>query len=492
MKTKKFAKIAFLTISLALMVGAIFAMTSNAAESTVPKIENMNVEYTDKFCLVYAVPADTVSGGSATLYLHEDYPVKPDDGYIKKYELSATTPAGKKEVGGVGLSYEAYVFYTDGVEAMALDKVFYAQVVDAAGNASEVKSYSVVEYLYTRLADVDGKANTEEQNGLYKHVIGFGTYAQKVFLKADVLATTTLISDYCYVTTDGCTINGKTSAVLPQNKAFTVIGNDGALSNCTVTSYNTYDTTGTATEEEITGSSVTISGFYRAHIAAGASKTYKPGTENFEGYAVGDKPVTYGTPYNGTSLLWANWGTLAKLHSIVAEDTVYGKTSNVLPITFIDGWIHIYPVCNEVAKDEASAFEISFDIKMDSSKFTSTTIEDLIYCITYIAKGTDQGRVSLKEVKSNDGKWEIFSTSMDAKASEWNNIRVIFKDVEGKTAPMIEVYVNNDSDTPNATYSPSKNFTVADMEYIRFQPYDNYHEGDVTVYFDNIYCGFIE
>ena len=482
MKNKTLKQISLLVLSLLLLVGACFAITASADDTSTPEIFSQNVKYTDKFCLMYAVKADTVSGGEATLYLYDEEPTA-DSEAIKVYTVNKVTSAADS-----GAAYDAYIFTVEGVSATALDKVFYVQAIDKNGNESEVKSYSVVEYLYSRLAD---ETRSEKQDRFYKGIIAFGTGAQENLLEDSVLATTTLISDYCYVTTDGCTINGKTSAVLPQNKAFTVIGNDGALSNCTVTSYNTYDTTGTATEEEITGSSVTISGFYRAHIAAGTSKTYKPGTENFEGYAVGDKPVTYGT-YNGTSLLWANWGTLAKSYSIVAEDTVYGKTSNVLPITFKDGWIHIYPVCNEVAKDEASAFEISFDIKMDSSKFTSTTIEDLIYCITYIAKGTDQGRVSLKEVKSNDGKWEIFSTSMDAKASEWNNIRVIFKDVEGKTAPMIEVYVNNDSDTPNATYSPSKNFTVADMEFIRFQPYDNSHEGDVTVYFDNIYCGFIE
>ena len=482
-------KILVAVLSMVLLIGALFAITVNATTETKPEIASQNVKYTDKFCLMYAIPADTVKGGQVTLNVYDTIPSESIDP-IKSYTVKYTTPAGKGE-GKSGLDYEAYIITTDGVGAMDLDKVFYVQAIDGEENASDVKSYSVVEYLYTRLADVDGTANTEKQNNLYKSVIYFGTCAQQQFLKDDVLENTTLISDYCYVTTDGCTINGKTAAVVPQNKAFTVIGNDGALSSCTVTTYDTYDTTGTATEEKITGNSVTVSGSYRAHIVAGSSKTYKPGTENFEGYAVGDKPVTYGT-YNGTSLLWANWGTLAKSYSIVAEDTVYGKTSNVLPITFMDGWIHIYPVCNEVAKDEASAFEISFDIKMDSSKFTSTTIEDLIYCITYMAKGTDQGRVSLTEVKSNDGKWEIFSTSMDAKASEWNNIRVIFKDVEGKTAPMIEVYVNNDSDTPNVTYSPSKNFTVADMEFIRFQPYDNNHEGNVTVYFDNIYCGFIQ
>lgn len=482
MKNKNLKRISLLVISLSLLVGAIFAITANADDTSTPEIFSQNVKYTDKFCLMYAVKADTVSGGEATLYLYDEEPTA-DSEAIKVYTVNKVTSAADS-----GAAYDAYIFTVEGVSATALDKVFYVQAVDKNGNKSEVKAYSVVEYLYSRLAD---ETRSEKQDRFYKGIIAFGTGAQENLLEDSVLATTTLISDYCYVTTDGCTINGKTSAVLPQNKAFTVIGNDGALSNCTVTSYNTYDTTGTATEEEITGSSVTISGFYRAHIVAGTSKTYKPGTENFEGYAVGDKPVTYGT-YNGTSLLWANWGTLAKSYSIVAEDTVYGKTSNVLPITFMDGWIHIYPVCNEVAKDEASAFEISFDIKMDSSKFTSTTIEDLIYCITYMAKGTDQGRVSLEEVKSNDGKWEIFSTSMDAKASEWNNIRVIFKDVEGKTAPMIEVYVNNDSDTPNVTYSPNKNFTVADMEFIRFQPYDNNHEGNVTVYFDNIYCGFIK
>ena len=182
----KLSKILLLALSLALVVCAMLAMTANAA--TTPEIRNQNIEYTDKFCLVYAVPADTVSGGSATLYIHEEYPEAVGVDYLKKYEVSKTTlPADS------GLDYEAYIFYTDGVAAMALDKVFYAQVVDANNNASAVKSYSVVEYLYTRLAEVDGKANTRQQNNLYETTIAFGTAAQERFLRAHMACTSMVV-----------------------------------------------------------------------------------------------------------------------------------------------------------------------------------------------------------------------------------------------------------------------------------------------------------
>ena len=484
-------KILVAVLSMVLLIGALFAITVNATTETKPEIASQNVKYTDKFCLMYAIPADTVKGGQVTLNVYDTLPSESIDP-IKSYTVKYTTPAGKGE-GKSGLDYEAYIITTDGVGAMDLDKVFYVQAIDGEENASDVKSYSVVEYLYTRLADVDGTANTEKQNNLYKSVIYFGTCAQQQFLKDDVLENTTLISDYCYVTTDGCTINGKTSAVLPQNKAFTVIGNDGALSSCTVTTYDTYDTTGTATEEKITGNSVTVSGSYRAHIVAGSSKTYKPGTENFEGYAVGDKPVTYGT-YNGTSLLWANWGTLAKSYSIVAEDTVYGKTSNVLPITFMDGWIHIYPVCNEVAASEASAFEISLDMKLDTSKFDfdGKGIENLVMAMSYIAGNQEIGKVNFKELRGSDNVYEVAGNTTTLKTTDWNSIRLVFRTVEGSARPKIDIYLNNDTDTPTYTVNANKDFDVKNMNYIRFMPFSNDHEGNVTVSFDNIYCGFIK
>lgn len=484
MKNKTLKQISLLVLSLLLLVGACFAITASADDTSTPEIFSQNVKYTDKFCLMYAVKADTVSGGEATLYLYDEEPTA-DSEAIKVYTVNKVTSAADS-----GAAYDAYIFTVEGVSATALDKVFYVQAVDKNGNESEVKSYSVVEYLYSRLAD---ETRSEKQDRFYKGIIAFGTGAQENLLEDSVLATTTLISDYCYVTTDGCTINGKTSAVLPQNKAFTVIGNDGALSNCTVTSYNTYDTTGTATEEEIAGSSVTISGFYRAHIAAGTSKTYKPGTENFEGYAVGDKPVTYGT-YNGTSLLWANWGTLAKSYSIVAEDTVYGKTSNVLPITFMDGWIHIYPVCNEVAASEASAFEISLDMKLDTSKFDfdGKGIENLIMSMSYIAGNQEIGKVNFKELRGSDNVYEVAGNTTTLKTTDWNSIRLVFRTVEGSARPKIDIYLNNDTDTPTYTVNANKDFDVKNMNYIRFMPFSNDHEGNVTVSFDNIYCGFIK
>lgn len=484
MKNKTLKQISLLVLSLLLLVGACFAITASADDTSTPEIFSQNVKYTDKFCLMYAVKADTVSGGEATLYLYDEEPTA-DSEAIKVYTVNKVTSAADS-----GAAYDAYIFTVEGVSATALDKVFYVQAIDKNGNESEVKSYSVVEYLYSRLAD---ETRSEKQDRFYKGIIAFGTGAQENLLEDSVLATTTLISDYCYVTTDGCTINGKTAAVVPQNKAFTVIGNDGALSNCTVTSYNTYDTTGTATEEEIAGSSVTISGFYRAHIAAGTSKTYKPGTENFEGYAVGDKPVTYGT-YNGTSLLWANWGTLAKSYSIVAEDTVYGKTSNVLPITFMDGWIHIYPVCNEVAASEASAFEISLDMKLDTSKFDfdGKGIENLIMSMSYIAGNQEIGKVNFKELRGSDNVYEVAGNTTTLKTTDWNSIRLVFRTVEGSARPKIDIYLNNDTDTPTYTVNANKDFDVKNMNYIRFMPFSNDHEGNVTVSFDNIYCGFIK
>ena len=494
MKTRNFKKIALLTMSLILIVGAIFATTANAA--TTPEISNMNVKYTDKFCLVYAVPADSVQGGSATLYIYEQYPEEAGVNALKEYTVTKTTAAADS-----GLDYDAYIFYTDGVSAMALDKVLYAQVVDAKNNVSSAKSYSVVEYLYTRLAEVDGKANTEVQNGLYKSIIDFGTYAQKQFLKADVLANTTLISDYCYVSTEGCTVDGKTAAVIPQNKAFDVVGDKGALTACTVTTYDTYDTTGTATVTEVEGYSVTITGSARAHIVAGEIKTVRPGTETFEGYEVGKgMPIS-----NYTSGKYLFYGNDASLRSqTVALDNVYGEKSTVLPITLSVGQINMYPLSSTVAAADAKAFEFSFDIKIDSSAANAdykaanngSNAERLGWHF-YLMNGDNKIGKDVIRVFANYGnKLRVDANQdyskyviTDNKASEWHNLRVVFRNNADETQTNVEFYLDG-AETPTV-YTMAKYTPISDISKVRLERIDTTYDKKTVMYFDNVWCGYL-
>ena len=493
MKKSKITKISLLVLSLALIVGAVCAVSASAEDTTpTPDIKNQNVYYTDAFHLMFAVDASTVSNG-VKLYRYDEYPTgKTDVEYASEYTAELQAAGGE-----YGLPYDAYVFITDGVSATALDKVIYVQAEDGDGNKSAVKSYSVVEYLYTRLAEVDGVANTDEQNGLYKSVIDFGTYAQKNFLESDVLEDTTLISNYCYVSTEGCTVDGKTAAVLPQGKAFDVAGDDGALAKCTVTTYNTYDTTGTATNTVINGSSVTITDSARAHIVAGAAKVYREGTETFEDYEVG-----VGTPTSKWGkLLYGNDSSLR--NQTVANDKVYGASSTVFPLKLTAGQVDMFPICSDVTAEEATAFEYSFDIKMDITEtlaaYQAAGVEKAPERIGwYFYLVNTSGSLIEKDIVrifANYGDKLRADISLnynnyvisDTPASEWHNIRIVFKNPDDATTT-VEFYLDG-AEEP-AVYNLVNYVDINTIGRVRFVRYENTYDKNTLVYLDNVWCGY--
>lgn len=496
-------KILVAVLSMVLLIGALFAMTVNADTETKPEIKSQNVKYTDKFCLMYAIPADTVKGDQVTLNVYDTVPSEAVDP-IKSYTVKATTPAGKGE-GKSGLDYEAYIITTDGVGAMDLDKVFYVQAIDGEENASDVKSYSVVEYLYTRLADVDGEANTEKQNNLYKSVIYFGTCAQQQFLKEDVLANTTLISDYCYVTTEGCTIDGKTSAVLPQNKAVTVSSKDGALSSCTLLTYDTYTTAGTETRTEITGNSVVVEDSARAVIIAGNSKVYKQGTEGFDDYSENDQPFKIAgastfTTSNNCKLSIDSTNSRSNGMFTIVKDNVYGKDSNVLKVDYqASCGLHFGRRQGVDAATEAyNAIELSFDFRYDEENTYTGDIFKIdiphgSQNVMYLTLGVDNGKLYFKDHRNSTSATNpsLYSTELDA--FEWNSIRIVIKVDEGASYPSLYLYINNDTDTPDNIFKfNNSNTQITDLSTIGALALRRC-ASDITVgtkcYFDNIWSG---
>ena len=495
MKKSKITKISLLVLSLALIVGAVCAVSASAEDTTpTPDIKNQNVYYTDAFHLMFAVDASTVSNGVKLYRYDEDPTGKTDVEYASEYTAELQAAGGE-----YGLPYDAYVFITDGVSATALDKVIYVQAEDGDGNKSAVKSYSVVEYLYTRLAEVDGVANTDEQNGLYKSVIDFGTYAQKNFLESDVLEDTTLISNYCYVSTEGCTVDGKTAAVLPQGKAFDVAGDNGALSKCTVTTYDTYDTAGTATETTVNGATVTITDSARAHIIAGAAKTYKEGTETFDSYEAGvGKPISN---YNdGRYMFYGNDGTLRS--QTVAEDKVYGSSSTVLPLALTAGQVTMLPISSNVKAEDATAFEYSFDLKMDITKTleayqaagTTSAPERIgwyFYLVDIAGKNIEKDIVRIFANYGNQLRvdvslnWANYVIS-ETPASEWHNIRIVFKNPDENTTT-VDFYLDGAEEA--TTYTLKTYIDIKNIGAVRFTRLDS-KDTNTVMYFDNVWCGY--
>ena len=206
-------RIISLILALALIASVIPAIVVSASDAaTKPEIISNNIEYNDKFSLMYAVDAATVAEGPVTLNIYTTATADGDP--IASY--TAAAPQTEK-IDGADKS--VYVFTSAGIAAKDLGDFFYAQAVDAKGNKSDVVSYSVVEYLLERLWG--GYELTATQIDLYNTALAFGAAAQKQFAAEDAVK----IGDYSYLRVVDGTVNGAEKGMFVNGTAVTLSAN---------------------------------------------------------------------------------------------------------------------------------------------------------------------------------------------------------------------------------------------------------------------------
>ncbi len=347
MKTNKALKISLLILSLALCIGAVVAMSIGAQEAETesvkkPEIISQNVKYTDKFALMYAVDASTVADGPVKLNLYNKLPgegVSP----IKTYTVSKVTTAEGN------LKKDSYVFTTDGVAATALTQLFYVEAVDAAGNKSDVKRYSVAEYLYERLAGADASS---QQRAFYNSTIDFGSSAQKVIAKET--DKTKYVSNYRYLTVEGGTVEGFSTGVYPIGAVLTP--DDTTIPWSIIT----YDSIGDFTSERVSGSFTVGDGVTNKLTTKAVS--YKDGIETMNRFTVGpnawytsdtndrySKDLKFYRGNGNPTIEYVNAGE----HGIAAK---FDLSNGGDAVKFV-------PNDTSVSSTDAKAFECSFDLK---------------------------------------------------------------------------------------------------------------------------------
>lgn len=215
-------RIISLVIALALIAGMIPAVVASAEEATTPEIISQNIEYNGYFGLMYAVDAATVKGGKVTVAVY-DAEMNKVGSYTKDKTEDITTAEGK--------TVTVYAITTAPVAAKDMADVYYAKATDAEGNESELKRYSVGEYLYERLY-ANGVINAEEgtkdynKKVFYENVLAMGASAQTVLVndkKAEGEAKEALVTDYKYVSvTGGVLADGYTAGIFEKGTTVTV------------------------------------------------------------------------------------------------------------------------------------------------------------------------------------------------------------------------------------------------------------------------------
>lgn len=219
MKTRKFSKIMLIVLSLALLIGSAVGIAVSA-EDTSREILSQNVIYSDRLTVMYAVDAtleEAIAGDVRVSYYWEEdgetklkdaellYPYDENDQLIASYVYQP-----KDGDGEVIATYP--VFITDGVPAKELLKV--ANVTAYAGTMPETpvyKSFSVAEYLYTKLyrdgyiakTEADGKDYARKN--LYLNMIEYGAEAQSVLTTDEALVSDCIVA---YTLDENTTVDG--------------------------------------------------------------------------------------------------------------------------------------------------------------------------------------------------------------------------------------------------------------------------------------------
>lgn len=462
----KVTKILSLVLTLALLIIGAVAVTASAEEAPTLKIASKNLSYDSNISIMFAVEtANTTEAPKLNVYTMEN------DTLTFKETVSATyTPENSLDKVGYA---DAYIFFTSGVNAKALDTEIYVQAV-IGETKSAMERYSVVEYCH--------EMNAKKSTDLYTNIITYGATVQQM-LKEDGKFDGALATEYKYVTIDGGTLDStydsgiylKGESVYPQA--------DGA------TSWLASDGTTVNNEAEY------IIGDTNVSFKKGEEPIvieYPEGTFTFE-------ELSTGAVIPGSASTWGAFGLgieKTKYTYEVIQTTVRGNTSKAYKATpnTANAKITLYHTepdvtCdtsnNRVLSDRegATVFETSFDFKFDSD--VTSAYELIIYAnklaTFHIGFKTTDNKNGINLYNTQD--FEETITVFEGLTSEYNHIA--FKVVSKNSALVCELWVNG------------KHVYDFEAQENSCTDISAFHDSVIRstselspIYFDNVYVGY--
>lgn len=443
MKNTKF-KLITAILAFSLLLGAAFAIAASADTAAGPQIISNNMEYSEKYSLMYAVDASTVTEGPVTLNLYTADPA--GEGVQIKRSYTAAEPETIKINGG---DVSAYVFITDGVEAKSLTQLFWAQAVDATGAAGNVTRYSVIEYMYERLSGQ--QEITENQETLYRAVIELASASTQVLINDKIDGTEndyTLAKDYSYVyfpsgdgfigeTEDAAA--GYEAGIYPIGTTIYPTVAATSTGNITVTVYD--DNAAVKLQKVLkNGAAYQLDGDMTI-ITAGGEMPYSPDLTDTDGrltFDNGETATNNTWTFNSGKTIFKHNST-AGLYNVVTQYP-WSVESNVLQIllngTSQTWWADIE---NETAGSDAKGIKYEFDL-MFTAPSTATTWSFNIVTAHQAATNTARaqiivntnGTLQLKDRETNE------LTTLSVTTGQWFRLTV--------------EYLNNDTDGIKANW----------------------------------------
>ncbi len=498
MKNNKIVKIAFLVLSLTLVLGAVFAMGAGAAEpeTKTPEIISQNIEYGERFRLMFAVDASTVAEGPVTLTIYSEKPGAETANTVETITVENYT--AKEELGTLGV--DAYVFTaTNGIPYTEMTKEYYIQAEDNAGNKSEIMRYSVAEYLYQRLATTGNKAPTPAQKNLYNNAIAFGKNAQIVVNKV-AADSDELISNLRYVTIDGGTIDGFTAGVYPIGKVITPKVVNAIAAKWTVTAYDN----GIAAAPAGGQTSFTVTDADKIEVSCNPEDlvSYRINAANF------NKVDTYGDASYFNSKIYSYGNNCWNLGGVFASDEEHGAFAKFTYASANNEAIFDVST-KEATADTATAVEFSFDIKIDDSNVTGVTRPRIMPSMSvgsqritqiglfygYADEAAQAGWVNATDklfiADASKTAWSGIYSYTEIDYKDWFHIRIVYYAGDANCY----VYLNG-SDNPtivfDETYVLSGSGFTGDISTINRATLRNYGSNGTgsVISLDNVFFGY--
>ena len=214
MKNTKFTKIAILVLSVALLVGAAFAISTSATEPSTEAeaLSNMkvNLKYGDNLYFLCLVDAEDIGEGADVRFsLYKDAACTELAATVKAEYLTA----GDEKLGNSGYTAGYYAdFAAHGVSATCMGVDYYVKAENkTTGESGEAVKCSVVKYLLERLYEDNP---TELQREHYNNTLAYGSTAQKV-----TNDDKRNVADFVWVAAQNGTVNGAASAVVLKGDA---------------------------------------------------------------------------------------------------------------------------------------------------------------------------------------------------------------------------------------------------------------------------------
>ncbi len=465
MKNNKFSKIAIAILTVALCIGAIFAITAGAAgdtDTSAPKIISQNIEYGTDYRLMYAVDSNGITG-PVTLT------VRSADDVIVYEETKSETEYIKQ------LDKTVYKFTTQAISHLNMTDCFYVTASSEANGTSETKRYSVAEYLYQRLSDPTA---SDKQIALYERTIAYGESLQLVVGELDEAADADkLISNFRYVTVEGGKLaDGYSAGVYPVGTALAP----------TKTGMGTWNVANYSAKNVNLGTEYNVTSYTIPNtLDLVGVRFYLQANDGLEGYA--DWSAMRSALVSATS------GNQAVE---LVEDGDHGK---VAKFGFTSGQsITFNKFDTGISAEKATAFVASFDLKVDVKD--EANARESFAVRFYDNAGTDYARVQLQfYVNSTTAKlglgsednWAADDKFYTVDTSSWFNVKLVQYDGNKN----IYLYVNNDIANPVVvghadSTMVNANYDISALDRTQLG-YGRFTQG-TDFYIDNLFFGFTE